>query len=476
MYRLFATILLLGMLPSLATKWEAPLHHQFSEQQELIVIYDAEKDAFFAESCLPQLREYAIDKQLRLVERQPTEGVPSELTTTPAIVYQNHRGRSVYAARYASFSSIVNFVRTARFVPQKAADNCKEEVLCWKKGRAQIVAPIKITPLTGSPPKDFDQQGFHRQALKAIQDSLLQFEQLAKVCLQRTDRAFYLDFHPYQDAEGRFFLSYELYSQFSCIDPVFASGIQPLSGSFDQAFQLFGQAGRQLEQEVARQLRESIIGDAVSPIASDVPQGEWAALNLDLPAAPTSALVDDAIVSLPAKWEYAGAVDEDTPALQFHFQAPLDRYAGEVRELGGQMQLDEGAGSLQGRFEVATKSLTMGMMDLDAKVLKKYIKAFRYPTSSFEFDLQSDLPDMKVGQTTNRSIPGTFELMKKRKPIMVDASFSPLLDEEGQPLMLVQAGFSMNITDDFGIDGPDGPAPANKTVMCNLVFYMKPAS
>ena len=220
---------------------------------------------------------------------------------------------------------------------------------------------------------------------------------------------------------------------------------------------------------------ESTIGDAVTPISAEVASGQWDDFGLKLPAAPALATEGATEVRFPEKWAFAGPVDEDTPALQFHFKAPLDRYAGEVRQLKGQMQMDPANGQMNGRFEVATQSLTMGMPDLDIKVLKKYIKAFRYPKSSFEFQLGADASALSLGQVVNRTVPGTFELMNKRKPITVNASFSPTLDDEGQALLLVQAGFEMNITNDFGIDGPDGPSPAKETVLCNLVFYMKPA-
>ena len=118
----------------------------------------------------------------------------------------------------------------------------------------------------------------------------------------------------------------------------------------------------------------------------------------------------------------------------------------------------------------------MGMESFDYNVLNKYIKAYKFPESSFAFQASEELPSLRFGETTSCTVQGSFKLMRKNQPVEVEAQLTPLIDANGIPFLQVNATFSLNVVDDFGIKGPDGPNPARKTMLFNLNFLMKSAS
>ncbi len=441
-------------------------------QQQLIVFYQ-DTDQLFLESTLPKLRNLATEKGFELLEKTITAGVPAEVTSTPAIVYQNYRGRSIYAARYTQFSSIENFIRTSRVVAQQQSTLCKSNTLSRRSERLTVAAPVKLTGLTGFLPDTYNSQAFNIQAMKAVAEGMSAYQIEAEVCLSKTDRAFYVDIHPYRNAAGQLFLNLELYSQFSCIVPVFRSA-EPLQGNYAERATLFRQAGQIFAREIEAQLQQSKQGDALSAIAEDTPKVSWEAINCALPARPQQATtVAELPTSFAKTWQFAGAMDEDIPALQFRFAQPLERYAGEVREISGQLVVDAEGKLNAGQFKVKTESLTMGIPDLDVKVLEKYIKAAKYPESSFVFEKIEQSDPLVFGQSSAVIVDGTFELMRQRRPVRALAQIQPIFSEAGTLQLLVEATFSVNITDGFGIEGPDGPDPARKTLEFNLNFVVE---
>ena len=443
--------------------------------QQLIIFTQNEKDQFFTTEFLPKIENYCIDKGIQFIQREASLGLPAEITSTPAIIYQNAKGRSIYAARYAEFSSIPNFIRTSRAITSLSNDViCKDNVLRWQNGRTQVMATLKITSLKGNV-KNINLKTFQTQAAAAIADGMTTFSKKEQTCLQKTDRQFYLDIHPYVNEQQVLFLSIELYSQFNCISPVFSKLTEPIKGKMTDYSELFERVGQIFEAEIFRQMMQSREGDAFSAVSEEVPIKNWNTLKLDLPK---SEKTTETIVSpngeMAKMWVYDGPIEEDFPIIQFNFQAPLDRYAGEVKQVNGNIQVDKNNYLKAGRFDVETQSLTMGIPEFDAKVLKKYIKAFRFPNASFEFEgLQPNQP-LKFGQTTLLAIPGTFQLMRKKKQVTMQAQLTPLVDEQGARVLQVNASFSLNITDNFGIEGPDGPDPAKKTMNFQINFLMKP--
>ena len=445
-----------------------------SGKQQLIVFLQA-NDAFFKADCLPKIEKLTKEKGIELIVKNAEDGAPEDLTSTPSVIYQNAAGRSIFAARYAEFATVENFIRTSRAVSQQRVLNCKQNVLVWNEGRMQVASPVKITALGGVKTKDFDENAFKTKAFEVIDKAMSKFNATAEACLLKTDRAFYLDFHPYRSADDKLFLSFEMFSQFSCVKPIFSELKTPLTGNFSDFETLFAQAAVVLEKEIVAQMQDSKIGDAVTPLSKSTKISTFDDLGLSLPMKENgNRLTITQAGTLPTSWTLAGAVDPEIPMLQFKFPEPLDRYAGEVKEFFGSLKTDENKQITEGSFEVNTASMTMGMEDLDVKVHKKYIYCGKFPKSTFRFTALPKGTILKWGQTTSADIAGEFQLMKTKKAITVKTDLTPTVGSKGEILLAVQATFSINITDDFGIAGPDGPEPAKKTLLFNLNFFMQP--
>lgn len=433
--------------------------------ETLIVFVQSAKDQLFLQQTMPKLKQYCQVEGLDLQVKEVSDGTPADLSSSPAIYFQTQRKRLLYAGRYTQFSSIENFVRTSRFLPPSENAYCKEQVWVKQDGRMQVMAVAKVTPLRGTLLSEAEQQRFAKQAQAGITQGLQQFEAREQACLLKSDRIYYLDFHPYRDESGRLYLSTELYSQFSCIAPVFSRLDEPWQGTEVQG--LFAEAASQLAAALAEQMKSSEIGDAISSIGEEVPTVEWEALGLAF-AEGVSPLSRQTTIStaLAGKWQYLSSPDPRVPALSFHFQQPLERYAGEVRELEAEMAFDSQNRLQRGKVSVDVASLSMGMPDLDEKVLRKYLKAQKYPKASFVFELGGEPLDVGLGEQP-KSLHGSFTLMKQRIDLPIQLSFQSLTDDSGQPQLLATGQFQLRITEDFGIQGPDGPSPNRET----MIFY-----
>lgn len=447
-----------------------------SAKERLLVYYQAVQDQCFAQQTLPSLQDFAEKEDLELViSNQITDGLPEEITTTPAIIFQNGKGTAVYAGRYTEFSSIRNFVRIARISKQSVLDLEKESVWIKNCGRAQIALALKVTPLNGARLPDFSEETLKVTLVKGLSAGMEAYTKTKKAALKRTDRLFYLDVHPYINTEGQLYLSMAIFSSFSCIDPIVERFDTPFVGDRENAAAISQALGRYAIQSIENNLIHSKIGDAYTAISDDIPIRSWEDLGYPKPKRETKA-EDKSVLpdfALPKIWQLVGPINTKVPLIQFHFAAPLERYAGEVRQASGQIELDEQNQIKSGDFKVAVNSLTMGMASFDAKVLKSYLKARKHPESSFQFKQVRLRAPLTWGHNGHATIIGDFELLGKTRPVSMNAILVPGVDDQGQPILIVQGDFQLNITDLFGIKGPDGPDPAKKTLVFNLSFLME---
>lgn len=454
-------------------KEQIPIFPKAGEDEQLIIITQA-GDGHFVNNCLPQLEAWAAAEGIKIHQLDPTNGIPKEITATPAIIFQNKQGRAIYASRYAEFGTIKNFVRTNRVRSQPQAVFCADNVLQWNNGRAKLNAPIKLTPLSREMSESQIFDDFAINAINAIASGMTNFKQQAEACLARTDRAYYCDVHPYLSADGVLFLSLEMYSMFNCIRPVFSTGDQPLRGDFADYEQLFKEAGQLFQAQIIANITTSESGDAWTPLSLATPVITWENLGLQIDETQVSTAVLPKDFELIKNWRYSEAAIPGVAPLFFRFMEPLDRYAGEVPEFTGTLNLSPDGSLQKGQFVADLRSLTMGMAELDDKVKRKYIYTKRFPQASFAFDLPSPDQPLLSGQTNRVPVAGVFTFMDKELPLLVQAELTPQIGESGDQQLLVHVQFDLNITDDFGVEGPDGPDPARKTMVFDLNFFMSP--
>ena len=149
----------------------------------------------FVATSKPALAELAASLGVAFKVVDVTDaGAPAEVGLTPLIVFQNHRGRSIYQGRTETPERVRNLVRTARFRPQQDAVLERPGVPFEKRGRMTLATPIKVTPLAGTPPAGFDADAFADTATGWIRDAAAARGATVDTParLGRSDRQFYL--------------------------------------------------------------------------------------------------------------------------------------------------------------------------------------------------------------------------------------------------------------------------------------------
>ena len=135
---------------------------------------------------------------------------------------------------------------------------------------------------------------------------------------------------------------------------------------------------------------------------------------------------------------------------------------------------------LSSSVKALTASVTMGEDSLDTALREKMIFVPKFPDARFELDTleatDGDSPELRFGYATHITANGQFVLMGVPIPLSVIGTIEPIIDEEGAPRLQVMVSYRIRLENPFGIAGPDGPAPANDTLIFNISFTMEEAS
>ena len=449
--------------------------------QTLIVFYDSTDtgpNAQLKSQYMPKLFELAGELNVGIVPIDiAAKGAPPQVTITPLIAFQNWRGRSIYQGRYTTVDRMKNFVRTARLMPQGKDPLVLRDIPVVSLGAAKVGSPIKITALSGSVPADHDQVAFEKAFRQAMARGFAKyrFEQTAQ--FGRADRLFYMDFHPYRGAGGKFFVSTALFSQFHCHEPVYVSK-SPAQGTWDQREKVIAQAAASLEAQVIRQINESQIGDGFEVVGKNIAQKSWEQLGLGLPAKPRRS-VNEPIdqIELGRKWQMDVDAQKNTPVVQFAFASPLDNYTGEVKQLDGTVVLGDGLtlADARGRFNAKVATLTMGEDELDAHIHEGLLDVDTHPTASFTFEkIESPQARLTFGQVIPAALVGQFTLMGKTIDLTAPASVEAYIGEDGQPRLSITATWVLKIDKPWKLEGPSGPQDARNVMNFRANIVLKP--
>lgn len=451
-----------------------------AEEEQLLIFVQpgiSETNNLFEQRMLPEIRELAGKMGVAVHVLDAGQGAPAEVAITPLMVYQNHRGRSVYQGRTTTVDRVRNFIRTSRFVPQGKAPNVREQIPIWQQGRSRVWAPLKVSGVTGTEPPGYRRDAFIEESLNSIGKGFKHFNIKQRAELSRADRGFYMDFYPWRGKDGTLFLSLALYSQFHCKEPVFEKKKKPLIGPWEDRDRLFRQAAVIMENEVRKQLVDPLGGDGFDPMADPVPRITWQKMGYPLPAAP---LRKDAAAmikkEIPRYWVLDRAGPDASPMIQFRFPAPLDQYSGEIKEAAGELSLPaklqfDGA---TGYIEVDTRSsVTMGEPVLDEAIRGSLMLSSRkHPTARFTISkTESEGEPVAYGRLILAGVSGEFVLKGKSVPLALPMEVEPVIGEDGNPRLLLRGSFRIDLKT-FNIEGADGPAPANHTLVfdVNLAF------
>lgn len=452
----------------------------FAEGELIVFVSNngSEVDQSFQSNTLPKIKQFAADNDITFKVKDAHEGVPEGISTLPAIVYQNHLGRSVYVGRFNQEDKVINFVRTAKRIPQT-----KEELKLslvqrgWllQDAKSHIELKTKITGLAGTTPKKFDALEFSMESEIEVVNAMDKFKEEEEFEVAPTDRKFYANFYPYRAADGMFYVTTELYSQFHCHEPVYTTLDKPFKGTWKKKEEVFAKAAKDIQAQIQFHADNPENGDGFDPVTTEMPTKSWEELSCGLPAPPEGIENFSVEIELPNKWKVKGAVSKLDPMAAFTFPPPIDSYNGEVRSLTGTLTLDESKTlkEASGKFEVDLNSLTMGDPDLDESV-KSMIGVETYPMATFAFEEMQPVEnkELEFGEMQTAVASGKFTFKGKTIEKTVNAQITPILDDEGNPILQVSVSFSMSLNP-FNIDGPDGPEPQRNTVKFMLHFLME---
>jgi polyisoprenoid-binding protein YceI len=332
-----------------------------------------------------------------------------------------------------------------------------------------------VAAVTGTRPQDYDNDAFIDEALKNITRGFEKFQLQKEAELGRAHRGFYMDFNPWRSQGGTLYLSVVLFSQFDCKEPVFTKKIM---APWDQRAKLFREASAIMEKAVVRIAANPLSGDSFDAVKGDVPQKEWETIGFPLPPAPAKTTSGpDVAVKIPQNWILVESGPDDPPMIQFRFPAPLDNYSGEVISATGEFSLAHNlmVDGSTGLIEIdTTTAITMGEPTLDEAIRgSMLLYAKKFPTASFVVNqISSDQRPVAYGRLTPSFVTGTFTLKGKSAPLNTKLEFEPFIAEDGKPRLLIRGGFKIDLRF-FDIEGADGPAPANHTVLLDLNFILK---
>jgi len=431
----------------------------------------------FRDKRLPDIRKLADEMGVSLHVVDARQGSPASVAVTPLIVYQNHRGRSIYQGRTTTLARIRNFIRTSRFVPQGKTPFRRENTAVWENGRTRLWAPLKITSVTGDLPRHFDQAAFSAEAVKSINSGFQRFRFRKEVALGRADRGFYMDFHPWLSRDGTLYLSLAVFSEFDCKNPVFTS---KLSGAWKERKQLFENSAVVMEQAVGRIKQNPVSGDSFDVVASSNPVRSWEDLGFPLPPEPEKKRRKVLnLTDIPRHWVFVKPGKMDPPMIQFRFAPPLDNYAGEVKEGRGELSFKENnrLNGASGVIEIDTRSaITMGNAVLDEAIQGSFMLNTReFPTAKFTIEtVESSIPDLspEYGKLIPASVNGIFTLKGKSIPLACPAEFELGVGEDEKPTLSIRSAFTIDLRI-FNIEGADGPEPARFTMLFDVNFLLK---
>lgn len=450
--------------------------------EQLIVFVAPERSDLartFEAEHLPSIRKVAqaLGIPVRVVDT--SGGAPKEVAITPLLVFQDHRGRSVYQGRYANVDRIRNFLRTSRVVGQGDEGLNLSDVPVWRSGRAHIAGMLKVAPVSGKTPRNHDPDKFAVEAMRQIRKGLRKFKSTRSITLGRSDRKFYLDFNPWLSDDNTLYLSVSLFSQFHCKEPVLMLPGSKFVGPWRDRKRLFRRAATALERAIVDTLASSRLGDGFDAVPKRTPDVTWSALGLALPPKPESETSRSAGASLSRRWKLSSKRDGDASFLAFHFPAPLDSYAGEVGAVEGELIFDAdlSIASATGHFQADPASVTMGEPDLDHALHgAAFLDARRFPVSRFVLEsIEAEPGALAFGRQVPVTMRGSFLMKGVTVPLSARAFFEPVIGAGGGARLLVTGRFSLSVAA-FSIEGPDGPEPAKDTLVLDFSFSMAPAS
>jgi hypothetical protein len=295
-------------------------------------------------------------------------------------------------------------------VPQGKELNRRENIPVWSEGRSRVWAPLKVAPVSGARPEDYNHDDFETEALKNVARGFKKFRIQNVAELDRADRGFYMDFNPWLSEDGTLYVTVVVFSQFDCKTPVFSKKIVGPWESYPKLFSLASAAG------------------------------------------------EDAVIQIPAPLDnYAGEVKSGRGGLSLSKNLMVESAEGfvEIDTRGtitmGDPLLDE---AIQGSMILYSKKFPAARFDIEK--------------------ISGDGQPIAYGRLSPAVVGGKFSLKGKSVPLTAITEIEPVMTEDGQPRLLVRGAFKIDLRtfDIEGADGPT-PARHTLVLDLNFILKEK---
>ena len=121
------------------------------------------------------------------------------------------------------------------------------------------------------------------------------------------------------------------------------------------------------------------------------------------------------------------------------------------------------------------RSVTMGDGSLNSVLMGTiFLDVQHHPEATFTIKgVRGDGKPLAYGRMSLAAVDGTFSLKGKEIPLSMTMEMEPVLGVDSQPRLLARGMFQVDL-EVFGIEGADGPAPANRTLVFDLFLTFKP--
>lgn len=451
---------------------------QEAPSEDVILFVDKKENSAFVIEDIQKLQKYLSDNQISntLIDIR-TEGAPEEVAYTPCIVYRNQNGHQFYKGKHTTHKRLLNYIKTVRGLSPEPIDYSEKNVFVWQKEQAKLIFKIKITPPTGSISNNFNAENFEQKAIEAMKKGFDPASFYEKIKVGLSDELFYCNFYPYLSADGKIYISTELYSHYDCIHPIYKNFDAPHTDvSLKKCMQ---SAASEIFEEIKSQIISSEKGDVFYFKDPKTSLKTWDELPLPKLSKPqkTKTITNTGKINFPDTFYDPKKVDSKSPILTFNFPPPLRQYGGELKKIDGRIELSNPRSiqGMQGNFIVDVNTLDMGDPSLNHSVLDNMLLADQYPTASLKFvEVNSESPELEIGKITQATIKAELTLMDKIGIVNASAQFEPIIEDGNMVSLWINTRFTTeDLKGSYSIDGPDGPKDSNNRIIFKANFILK---
>ena len=414
----------------------------------------------FNANYLTDIQSLGDDIDIKVEIRNLSEGLPKEVTTLPSIYYINNTKKSYYKGRYHTITKVKNFVTNQRLFSFNESQLTKKNIFIRIDQGFHIGLVPKIYELTGNS-SVLSKEAFHNEVIKGIEQGLSTFNYKKSHTFVEQSKLYYINIYPYLADNNTYYLSYELFSQHSCITPIYSQTEIPFSAKgVKNTAQLVAE---DIEKRFNVWLANTTMHDGLWIVdEKKVNRKSWEQLGYQLQPKEKASVITGTV-----KHGRYSAITGKAPAVSFSFLPPASQYAGIIQEVTGDLQVSKE--KIQGILNVRLKSLDMGDESLNEAVLSEQINVDQFSQAQIKID--SKLESIPYNELV--PISGTLTFLGIERPVLFETQFIPINIKE--ETYLIRASTQFSIKNDESLHKPDGPSPEVETIQIATNLLIKKA-